>query len=91
MIRHIDLPLVARALLVAAAFAFSISLGEFGATALISRPEHPTIPVVIFRFLSRPGSLNYGQALALSTILMLVTGGGMLAIERFRLADIGEF
>jgi hypothetical protein len=29
--------------------------------------------------------------MALSTILMLVTAGGMLLIERFRVADIGEF
>jgi len=28
-------------------FAFSISLGEFGATALVARPEYPTIPVMI--------------------------------------------
>ncbi len=89
--RHIDLPLVGRALLVSATFAFSISLGEFGATALISRPEYPTVPVAIYRFLSQPGGLNYGQALALSTLLMLVTAAGMLAIERLRLADIGEF
>jgi thiamine transport system permease protein len=89
--RHIDLPLVGRAVLVAATFAFSISLGEFGATAVISRPEYPTVPVMIYRFLSQPGAMNYGQALALSTILMLVCGGGMLAIERFRIADVGEF
>ena len=68
---HVDLPLVGRALLVAATFAFTISLGEFGATALIARPEYPTIPVVIYRFISQPGALNYGQALALSTILMV--------------------
>jgi thiamine transport system permease protein len=91
VVRHIDLPLVGRALLVAATFAFSISLGEFGATAVISRPEYPTIPVMIYRFLSQPGATNYGQALALSTILMLVCGGGMLAIERLRMADVGEF
>jgi thiamine transport system permease protein len=91
VVRHIDLPLVGRALLVAATFAFSISLGEFGATAVISRPEYPTVPVMIYRFLSQPGATNYGQALALSTILMLVCGGGMLAIERFRMADVGEF
>jgi thiamine transport system permease protein len=91
VIQHVDLPLVGRALIVAAAFAFTISLGEFGATALIARPEYPTVPIVIYRLLSRPGALNYGQALALSTILMLVTGAGMLAIERFRLADVGEF
>ncbi len=91
VLRHIDLPLVGRALIVAATFAFTISIGEFGATSLISRPEHPTIPVVIYRFLSRPGGMNYGQALALSTILMVVALSGMLAIERFRVADIGEF
>jgi thiamine transport system permease protein len=89
--RHIDLPLTARAIIVAATFAFTISLGEFGATALIYRPEYPTIPVAIYRFISRPGVINYGQALALSTILMVVTGAGMLAIERFRIADVGEF
>jgi thiamine transport system permease protein len=89
--RHIDLPLIGRALLVAATFAFAISLGEFGATALIARPEYPTIPVMIYRFISQPGAINYGQALALSTLLMLATTLGMLAIERFRIADIGEF
>ncbi len=91
VIRHIDLPLVGRALIVAATFAFTISLGEFGATAVIARPEFPTVPVAIYRLISQPGQLNYGQALALSTILMLVTGAGMLAIERFRIADVGEF
>lgn len=87
----IDLPLIGRALLVAGVFAFTISMGEFGATALVARPEFPTIPVAIYRFLSRPGAINFGQAMALSTILMAVTAGGMLLIERFRVADIGEF
>jgi thiamine transport system permease protein len=91
VLTRIDLPLVGRALLVAAAFAFAISLGEFGATALIARPEYPTVPVMIYRLLSQPGALNYGQALALSTILMLICGGAMLGIERLRLADVGEF
>jgi thiamine transport system permease protein len=91
ILRHIDIPLVARAVMVAATFAFTISVGEFGATALIARPEYPTVPVVIYRLLSRPGALNYGQALALSTILMFVALIGMLAIERFRIADVGEF
>ncbi len=91
VVTHVDLPLVGRAVLVGAAFAFSISLGEFGATALIARPEYPTVPVMIYRFLSQPGALNYGQALALSTILMVVCATAMLGIERLRLADVGEF
>jgi thiamine transport system permease protein len=89
--RTVDLPLVGRALIVAATFAFTISLGEFGATALISRPEYPTIPLVIYRFISQPGALNYGQAMALSTILMLVAASGIIIIERMRIADVGEF
>ncbi|HLD94949.1 MAG TPA: iron ABC transporter permease [Anaerolineales bacterium] len=91
VLRHIDVPLVGRALIVSALFAFAISIGEFGATAMIARPEYPTIPVLIYRLLSQPGALTYGQALALSTILMLVTGGGMLAMEKLRVAEIGEF
>lgn len=91
VVRHIDLPLVGRALLVAAIFAFTISIGEFGATALVSRPEYTTVPLAIYRFISQPGGMNYGQALALSTILMLITMAGMFVIDRFRIADIGEF
>ncbi len=89
--RAIDLPLIGRALLVAAIFAFTISMGEFGATALISRPEFPTVPIAIYRFISQPGDINYGQGLALSTILMVVCAGGMIFIERFRVPGGSEF
>ena len=89
--REVDLPIVARAVLVGAVFAFTISMGEFGATSLIARPERPTMPVAIYRFLGRPGAANYGQALAMSTLLMCVCALGFLAIERFRVGQIGEF
>ena len=91
ILRTIDLPLVARALLLAAAFAFTISLGEFGATTILARPEYPTVPVAIYRYLSRPGALNYGQALAMSTLLMMVCAGAMLAFEKFRIGEQREF
>jgi thiamine transport system permease protein len=81
---HVEMPILRRALLVSAAFAFTISLGEFGATLLIVRPDHPTMPMVIYRALGQPGMLNYGQALAMSTILMLVCLAALLLIERFR-------
>ncbi|MAU00748.1 MAG: thiamine biosynthesis protein ThiP [Anaerolineaceae bacterium] len=91
--REVDLPIVGRALLVASVFAFTVSMGEFGATSFIVRPNsgYLTIPIAIERFLGQPGALNYGQALAMSTILMVVTAVGFIAIERFRYADIGEF
>lgn len=91
--REVDLPIVGRALLVGSVFAFTVSMGEFGATSFIVRPNsgYLTIPIAIERFLGQPGALNYGQALAMSTILMVVTAVGFIAIERFRYADIGEF
>jgi len=89
--KTIDWPILRRPTLAAATFAFTISLGEFGATLLISRPEYPTIPVAIERFLSQPGGLNYGQAMAMATILMVLTTASILLIERFRLPGAGEF
>jgi thiamine transport system permease protein len=87
----VDAPILLRALLVSATFAFTISLGEFGATLLIYRPDTPTMPVIIYRALTQPGLLNYGQALAMSTILMAVCTVALILIERFRLPDQGEF
>ena len=88
---EIDVPMLFRAVLVAAIFAFTISLGEFGATLLVSRPDVPTMPVVIYRAMGQPGLVNYGQALAMSTILMVVSAGAIILIERFRIGDVGEF
>ncbi len=79
---EVDLPIIARAALVSAIFSFTISLGEFGATSFLARPETPTLPVAIYRFLSQPGGLNYGQALAMATLLLVVCALGILAIER---------
>lgn len=89
--KNIDFPILRRATLAAATFAFTVSLGEFGATLLISRPEYPTIPVAIERFLSQPGGLNYGQAMAMASILMLITTASILLIEKFRLPNAGDF
>jgi thiamine transport system permease protein len=82
--REIDLPVVSCALAVAAGFAFAISLGEFGATVFLARPDRPTLPVAIFRFLGRPGELNVAQAYALAVILMAVTMVAVLAVDRIR-------
>jgi thiamine transport system permease protein len=88
---EVDLRIAARAALVAAGFAFAISLGEFGATLFIVRPETTTLPVAIYRLLGRPGAASYDQAMAASTILMALTAASVLLIERLRVRDVGEF
>ena len=89
--RNVILPIIARPVIAAGAFAFTISLGEFGAASLLVRPDFPTLPTAIYRFLSQPGGLNYGQAMAMATILMLVCGLGILVIEGLRLPGTGDF
>lgn len=79
---RVDIPIISRAILVGAVFAFSISMGEFGASTFVTRPHTPTMPVAIFRFLGQPGDLNYGQAMAMSTLLMLVSVSGFWLIGK---------
>jgi thiamine transport system permease protein len=87
----VDLPVLWRPLLAATGFAFAVSLGEFGATSFLARPENPTLPVVIYQLVSRPGDQNFGMALAASVVLGLVTVAVMAAVERFRLGSVGAF
>lgn len=85
VIREIDLPILLRAMIVSLAFSFTISLGEFGASSFLANARTPTIPVTIFRYISQPGALNYGQALAMSTLLLITSAAGSLLIEKIRL------
>jgi thiamine transport system permease protein len=89
--REIDLPIVSRAAMVGAAFAFVVSLGEFGATSFIARPNTATMPVMIVRLLSRPGSASFAMALALAVILAGMTAAIVLWIDRLQFGEIGTF
>ncbi len=82
--REVDGPILARAGLVGAGFAFAVSLGEFGATLFIARPDTVTIPVAIYRLLGQPGAANFAAAMALAVVLMALTTTAVLLIERLR-------
>lgn len=87
----IDLPLLGRGIAVGATFAFTVSMGEFGASLFVAQRESVTIPVVIYRLIGDPGMASYRQSLAMSVVLMLVCAGGFIVIERLRIAGVGEF
>lgn len=87
----VDLPLIGRSLAAAAGFAFVVTLGEFGASSFLARPDNPTLPVMIGKLISRPGVDNLTAALACSVLLALVTAAVVVFIETVRLGDIGEF
>jgi thiamine transport system permease protein len=69
----IDLRLCGAALRTAVAYAFAISLGEFGAATFLARPSNSTLPIAIAQLSSRPGVVLRGQAAALSVILGALT------------------
>jgi len=87
----VDLPVVWRPLLAAAGFAMAVSMGEFGATAFLARSDNPTLPVVIYRLISRPDAESFGMAMAASVVLAAVTVGIMGLVERLRVEAVGTF
>jgi len=89
--RTIDFPIVTPAVAGAAALAFIISLGEFGATLFVARPGGQTMTLAIFRLLGRPGDINVAGALGLSMMLIGITATVVAIVERTRVPGIGSF
>ena len=90
--REVDVPIASRAVAVGAAFAFAVSLGEFGATAFLPRrPDTLTAPLALFRLLGTPGESLRGQAMALAVVLMAATALSVLVIEGLRRTDESLF
>jgi thiamine transport system permease protein len=87
----IELPIILPSILVGATFAFAVSMGEFGSSLMLLRPENATIPIAIFKFLGLPGEANLGRALAMSGLLMVIVSLGFVAIEKFRFKGSSAF
>jgi thiamine transport system permease protein len=87
----IDLGVSARATLAATGLAFTVALGEFGATTFLSRPEAATLPVVIYRLIGLPGGDNAGMAAAASVVLAALTVAVVALVERLRVGTAGAF
>lgn len=90
---RVHLPVLGPALVVAAVLAASVSLGEFGATLVVQRPETATLPVEMVRTLSstRPDPWLAPTAMAMATLLLVVDLAAFLAIERLRPGRSGGF
>jgi len=88
--RYIEMPLIRPAIFTSLIYATAISLGEFGATSFISRPDIPTMPTAIFRLLNFPGGSNYGQAIAMSVIILATCTIGISSLERIQIDQYGK-
>jgi len=84
VLKDVELPLVAPALVAGAAFAFAISVGEFDSTVLLSAGvDTATMPVALERYVGdRSLGPNLGPATAMGTVLLAVTTVSFVLIDR---------
>lgn len=68
----VELPVLARPLTAAAALVSLGSLGEFGAARFLAYGSDQTLPLVMFRLMSRPGGENLGMAMVAASAFILV-------------------
>lgn len=87
---QVEVRRIARPLAAGAGFAAAISLGEFGATALLSRAGNDSLPVAIDHLLGRAGEVPRAQGFALAVVLLVVTAGVVLATDRIGGPDAGR-
>lgn len=81
-LRSIDLALARRALAGAGGLVVAVSVGEFGASSLLTRRGAETIPVTIAALMSRTGDLLRTQAFVLSALLAVLCVAAMILVER---------
>ena len=74
----IELPLLRRGLLVAAAFALALSMGEMSATIILMRPGLSTIPIAVYGLLS---ARQFGAASAMAVVLIAITCVSFVIID----------
>jgi thiamine transport system permease protein len=77
-------PFLWRPLAAGAALAAAISLGEFGATSLLSRSGGETMPIAIEALLGRAGSVLQAQGFVLATLLAATTVVLVVIVEHLQ-------
>jgi thiamine transport system permease protein len=72
MFSSVEGPLVRKPITVAAAFVALGSLGEFGAASFLAYGSDATLPLVLFRLISRPGAENLGMAMTAASLFIVL-------------------
>jgi thiamine transport system permease protein len=78
----VEIPLLRPAIATSAAVSAAVSLGEFGATSLVSRTGEPTLPLAVARLLSKPGAIPHAAAMSTATVLLALTIAIVLTLDR---------
>lgn len=82
----IELGIIRHVFVTAIGYAAIASIGEYGAASLLTFGNQATLPTVLYQLISRPGSTNFGMAMAIAAILILFTYAivALVAVRRRR-------
>jgi thiamine transport system permease protein len=79
---HVEIRGSATVIAAGAGLAAAVSLGDFGASSILSRSGSPTAPMAVAQLLGRPAALARAQGFAMATMLAVVTGVLVVAADR---------
>jgi thiamine transport system permease protein len=68
----VELPTLVRPAVAATALVSLASFGEFGAARFLTYGSNETLPLVMFRLMSRPGGENLGMAMAAASVFIVL-------------------
>ena len=80
--RFVESKIIRSVLLTALGFAAIISIGEFGASSFLANGSQATVPTLLYRLIARPGEQNYGMAMAVSAILVVLSALTVYVVSR---------
>lgn len=77
----VELPALMKPAIAAAALVSLASFGEFGAARFLTYGSNETLPLVMFRLMSRPGGENLGMAMAAASLFILLAVAVVWAVS----------
>jgi thiamine transport system permease protein len=82
----IELGIIRHVFVTAVGYAAIASIGEYGAASMLAFGDQATLPTVLYQLISRPGSTNFGMAMAVAAILIAITYAviALVAVRRRR-------
>jgi thiamine transport system permease protein len=78
----IELPVLTRPMTAAMAFISLASLGEFGAASFLAYGSEATLPLVMYRLISRPGEENLAMAMTAALLFIVLALFVVVAVSR---------
>lgn len=71
--RYLEMPILWPTIRVALSLASLSALGEFGAASFLAFGDQATLPLVLFRLISRPGQENFALAMTSASLFILIS------------------